>query len=457
MLRSLKLMPWATAFALATACCAVRAADAPPSCDPSSLAYNGDAFARARQALAKADAGSPPQAVVDAALDMLAQMRYANAASDKATLRALDAWAAMAPDAALAQRLYRQYRSHQKEGRCLSAAALLQGALAIAERADGPGAPLTLTAATDVLRLPASGAAPRLSLDVCLQLLAAWEAQGVPLGTDAGHAWGQLAQLMYEHRRYAEAEQLQLRRLAMAPAVAPGPVKVELAAIYYAQGRYSEAEAIVEATPRPPSPYVRASPLRDALTAKVRAGDLQGALAEAENAMTTRYTHLLSVRAAHEQSTGAAASPAPGSNIIAAVKPPVPPSRRDVLRALEPVAELNMWMGELYHALGQLPQAEARYVRARAEFLEVYGKPAGQTLAIDSDLAILYRMRGDYDRALALREQVIAEQLKGGNASDPPVQESMLERERILQGQREAPERAATRTTPPPASKKPAS
>ena len=217
----------------------------------------------------------------------------------------------------------------------------------------------------------------------CAELIERWNFEF----QEAARLLNQTAFYLDERARYAEAESLYMRALAIREkAVGPEHPDVaqslnNLAALYHAQGRYAEAEpllqralAIREKVFGPEHPNVATS--LNNLAALYR---VQGRYVEAE----PLYMRALAIR---EKVLG--------------------PEHPDVASSLNNLAAL-------YHARGRYAEAEPLYMRALAIREKVLGPEHPNVATSLNNLAALYRVQGRnaeaeslYQRALAIFEKV---------------------------------------------------
>jgi tetratricopeptide (TPR) repeat protein len=96
-------------------------------------------------------------------------------------------------------------------------------------------------------------------------------------------------------------------------------------------------------------------------------------------------------------------------------------------RGMLDLALTHGYLGEILHAMGEFDGAAAAYEAALAGFGEMRTPPWRDRVRTRSDLAILYRMRGDSARALPLQQQVLDELLPLMGDHHPDVQAARAE------------------------------
>jgi tetratricopeptide (TPR) repeat protein len=274
------------------------------------------------------------------------------------------------------------------------------------------------------------------------RLVAALGTDSTPLARHNLDVYLDVMAYYYRSEDNTRAEQVASRLLAHARAV-PAPdesllrrLNYELASIYYAQLRYKEAEALVATLAKPfPGAVGHHAAIKDTETrmiALVRGGDLAGALAVGQEALRlyeakrdSAATALTAVETALEASAGANA-PAP---TLKSLRDQVGTTRQERTIYQAALASAQGQVGELQHALGRHELALALYQQSLASYeisgyggLRIY-----EMLRVRSDLALLYRARGETAKALALQQQVRAELLPLVGARHPDLLEAERE------------------------------
>jgi len=235
------------------------------------------------------------------------------------------------------------------------------------------------------------------------------------------------------------AEQFAQRILALMPVDTPGTARKllswRLASIYYAELRYPEAEALrARLLGDKPVPAMRKDEFaqqREALQALVRKGDLDGALALARSTLDTRQqAFYASGQAVGDADFALARAKQDGATPATALAELTRGSAQAHVRENTErlrLAETQRYLGEILHARGDLDAAAAAYQQALGNF-----PAAGQLRSLDrahtrSDLAILYRTRGELAKALPLQQQVLDELLPAVGEDHPDVIEARNE------------------------------
>jgi len=274
------------------------------------------------------------------------------------------------------------------------------------------------------------------------RLLAALATDPTPLARHELDVYLDVLAYYYKTEDNARAEQVASRLLAHARAV-PAPdaallrrLNYELASIYYAQLRFKEAEALVAAQAKPvPLAVGHHAAIKDTetrMTGLVRSGDLAGALAVGQQALTlyeakrdSAATALTVAETALEASTGAGA-PAPA---LKSLRDQVAAARQERNIYQAALASMQGQVGELQHALGRHALALALYRQSLASYevsgyggLRIY-----EVLRVRASLGLLYRARGDTAKALALQQQVRAELLPLVGPQHPDLLEAERE------------------------------
>jgi tetratricopeptide (TPR) repeat protein len=209
-------------------------------------------------------------------------------------------------------------------------------------------------------------------------------------------------------------------------------LKYRLAALYYRQLNFAEAEVLIAPLRAGrgggPTLVYRPTKVRENMIPLVFKNDLAGALALG-SAAVPRYVEELNVaKLAEEILESAYVDTVPGSaarESIGGRRAAV--SARAVTANLE-LARLYSALAETHHALNQLPEAEKQYRSALALFAkDKVGDPAA-LIHTRTGLAILLRTSGDAGGALPLQQAALADMKK----SYPDNHPERLESEREL-------------------------
>lgn len=349
--------------------------------------------------------------------------------------RAQTIWNAAPPSAALAQDILRRGRTARNAGHCPLALSLMESALAVADKTGAAGDPLPLSVARELMLLAtAMGDDPTVNA-LAPRLLAALDADPAPLDGIRYSAYLAAADHYYRNEDHERAEVLvngliDKGRTTNADAARLRRLHFERASIYYAQGRYQEAEALA-------APAERPQPKLDGLQAElarveadmavqVRSGRLQAALAMGE----AQLARLEAGRAASTAALQAAeaeweAAKKEGKrDAMAAARTRYATARRDGAIRQVGLADMESYTGEIQHALGRLDLALPLYEKALDHYPAGGGANVYDIERVRGDMALVYRARGDRDRALALQRQVKQALLPLLGAQHPDVLEA---------------------------------
>ena len=416
-------------------------------CDTPVYQVDPDGLARARQALDTAKAAPGPHDLALAAAQ--ADLAFATArqsgplpqrdANRKAALdlaeRAQAIWNAAPPSAALGQDILRRGRTARNAAHCPLALNLLESALAVADKAGGAGDPLALSVARELMLLAtAMGDDPTVNL-LAPRLLAALGADAAPLDGANYQAYLAAADYYYRSEDHERAEALVNGLIDKARASGADPARLrrlefERASIYYAQGRYQEAEALAAIADRPQArpDGLRADMKRmeAEMAGQVRSGRLQAALATGE-AQLARLEAGRAASAAALQAAEAeweAAKKEGKRDALAAARTRYATERRDGIVWQYGLANMESYVGEVQHALGRFELALPLYEKALEHYPAAGGANVYDIERVRGDLALVYRARGEKARALALQQQVKATLLPLLGAQHPDVREA---------------------------------
>ena len=429
---------------LLAAASSVRAA-APIDCQTPPARSDASAIGRAESQLASARA-QPDQLVL---ADTLANMAAATASHlGSASWRregrdsALDLlgraqrlWLAAPPNAALARSLSERGRGQIGARQCALALEVLETALAVSDKAGGKDDPLSGAILLDLIQV-----AGALDDDPTLntrggRLADSLGADPAPLADSNLGAYLALNAYFYKTENNAPAEQLMTRLLERARSAAPQDaalirrLTVELASIYYAQLRYKEAQALVGAQPHPASRDPRQEAHRQAeaaMVARVRSGNLAGALALGEETLALYEGQRARFETALAESTvRQEAATTEGRRFNAeAEKIKLALARNDGRVLQSRIADMQGKVGELQHALGRHAAAQALYENALGNYLFPNTLHAYEVARVRADLALLHRTRGDFGAALGLQQQVHQSLLPLLGTQHPDVREA---------------------------------
>lgn len=420
------------------------------ACDTPVYQVEPEALASARQALDKASAApGAGQLELAAALADLAYVTVRQSAPQaqrdanrKATLdmieRAQAIWTAAPASADLAQDLLRRGRTARGASHCPLALNLLETALAVADKAKGATDPLPLSVARELMLLATNmGDDPTVNA-LAPRLLAALPTDQAPLDGIPYAAYLAAADYYYRSEDHERVEVLVNGLAERARATPAGRARLprldaERASIYYAQGRYKEAEAL-----RPPPAHPERQP--DPLLAEVkraemdmilavRGGRLQNALALGEAALAridagraANATELESAQAQWETEKRNGAREA-----LAAARTRLAQARREAAIWQQALADMQGYTGEVQHALGRLDAALPLYEQALRNYPSAGAANVYAIERVRGDMALVYRARGEHARALALQQQVRDTLLPLLGARHPDVREAESE------------------------------
>lgn len=437
-------------------------------CDTPVYQLDPESLARARQALDSARAAPGPHDLALAAAQ--ADLAFATArqsgpqpqrdANRKAALdlaeRAGATWNAAPASAALAQEILRRGRTARSAAHCPLALNLLESALAVADKAGGASDPVALSVARELMLLAtAMGDDPTVNT-LAPRLFFALDGDPAPFDGINYNAYLAATDHYYRSEDHERAEALVNRLIDKAKTSGADALKLrrldfERASIYYAQGRYREAEALAALADRPQAKPdgLRAELARveEDMAVQVRSGRLQAALATGE-AQLPRLEAGRAASAAALQAAEAdweAAKKEGKRDAMAAARTRYATARRDGTIWQLGLAGMESYVGEVQHALGRLDLALPLYEKA----LDHYPAAGANVYDIErvrADMALVYRARGDTARTLALQQQVKQALLPLLGARHPDVLEAEAQ---IAQLSKPSPDPAPAPITPP--------
>jgi hypothetical protein len=413
---------------LLAACSGPVFAAKPALCTPILTPPNPDLIARAASRLAAAheQPGTERLALADAdanfAREILLQSGSATAGIDGGPVPqdlmrdALAIWSQAQPSAALARNLRSQATEFANAHQCAFAQSVLQAALTIADRTAGADSPDALAVVEDALKVAmALGDATTVST-LTPRRLASLRPRTAPLNKAALDVNEDLIEFHYQQNDNELAEQYAQRSLALLPhdqlaAANARRLQFDLASIYYAELRFADAEALRTSLGKSaPSqgPFERE---RDALIERVRAGDLEGALARGQ-ALLAEYQRAwdkdkAARDAAEQRFEQLRKTPDAAKAAVEKAGRELSDLRYRTGAAALHTGQLQNYVGEILLALGRLDEGAAACEAALAAFGTTRSATWSDVNAAKSDLAVLARMRGDTARALALQEEVL--------------------------------------------------
>lgn len=428
-------------LAAASSACAA----APLDCQSPPARSDVNAIARAEAQLASARAQPDQLALADALANMAAATASQQGSATRKTQgrdsaldllgRAQPLWLAAPPDPALARSLSERGRGHIAARHCALALEVLETALAVSDKAGGKDDPLSGAILRDLVEVAAA-----LDDDPTLNTLGGRLAAGIgadpsPFATNNLGAYLALNAYFYKTENNGPAEQLMTRLLERARSAVPQDAALihrltdELASVYYAQLRYKEAQALLGAPPQPAVRDPRQEAHRKAeaaMVARVRSGDLAGALALGEETLAryedqrARFETALAESAARQET-----AVKEGRRLDAeAEKIKLVAARFDGRVLQSRIADMQGKVGELQHALGRHAAALTLYDNALGNYLFPDTLHVYEVARIRADLALLHRTRGDFAAALALQQQVHQTLLPLLGTQHPDVREA---------------------------------
>ncbi len=197
----------------------------------------------------------------------------------------------------------------------------------------------------------------------------------------------------------------------------------QLAAAYYRQLRYAEAEALIAPfleAPNYPSGYREQQRRKDAVISAVRKGDLPEALALVQAEISSIEAIFVKGKDAIAALENKLAAAEPGPAAIAATET-VRKANANVRSVGVGLAVLHGQAGEVQHALGHLAQAEKAYATALALFAEYPGFDVRIPQRIATAMAILLHSKGEHAAALPLLQKAQATLLPFNGPDHPDV------------------------------------
>ena len=427
------------------------------ACDTPVYKTDPEALARASQGLDRARADPGPENLYLAAA--LADLAFATArqggpqaqrdANREAALdmaeRAATIWHAASPSATLAQDLQRRARAARNADHCPLALSLFESALGVADavtdKTRDANDPLALSVARELMLLASAMSDDPTMNTLAPRLLAALSTDRAPLEGTSYAAYLAAADHFDRAEDNERAEALvnklteRVRGAAGDAASAPRlrRLNAERASIYYAQGRYKEAEALapqrVFGQPRQDALRAELENTQSDMTLQVRHGRLKDALSIGEAALARIEAGRASSQAAlaEAQAQWEAEKRNGGRDALAAARKRLVQARLDANTWQQALADMQGNTGEVQHALGRLDLALPLYEQALQNYPSSAGSNVYAIERVRGDMALVYRARGDNARALALQQQVHATLLPLLGAQHPDVREAESE------------------------------
>jgi tetratricopeptide (TPR) repeat protein len=442
---------------LAAAACHAHAALDAAACKPGpgNLKPGAVQEAAARLAAARSEPGERRFALADALADLaLLSARQSgspdlaadgNPAPAELLREALAIWTGAPPSMDIARTLQARGAGFFNSRQCRLGRELLEPALRLSSAVAGPGDPASVAIAQDLLRIALAQNDGSGIRRLAPAMKTGLEARKQPLEPQDQQTVLALVDFFYaqpdDHPEDIQlAEYLAQRGLALTSGTAASARRLlsyRLASIYYAQRRYADGEALraqlAAGRPAPAGSGDAFMRQREELIALVRKGQLQAALDMARTVVEQR-------RQAFDASGEALAQAEAAQARIQAQQDPAP-ARPAQTQAGLAVAQARTWrntetfwlaqarsyLGEIQQAMGDLEAAAGAYEEALAGFGDGRTSNWRDRTRTRSDLAIIYRTRGDDARALALQQQVLDELLPLVGEDHPDVKEARAE------------------------------
>ncbi len=447
------LLPLLLAAAFGQAHAALDATACKPA--PASLKPGAVQEAAARLAAARNAPGERRFALADALADLALLSARQNGSPDTASdgnpapaelLRdALAIWTGAPRSMEAARTLQARGIDFFNSRQCGLARDLLEPALRMAGAVAGPNGPESLAIGQDLLRIALAKSDGSQIRRYAPAMKAALEARRRPLEAQDEQAVLALVDFFYGQpddnpQDILQAETLAQRGLALTAGTATSARRLlsfRLASIYYAQLRFAEGEALrtelAAGRPAPALPKDAFARQREELVALVREHELQAALRMARMVVAQRQAAFDASREALARAEAALAR-LKAQQEPAGVTPALTEAQRTSAQgrlwhdteALQ-LAQARSYLGEIQHAMGELDAAAGTYEAALAGFAEGRVGDWKDRVRTRSDLAILYRMRGDAARAIPLQQQVLDELLPVLGEAHPDVKEARAE------------------------------
>jgi tetratricopeptide (TPR) repeat protein len=443
---------------LAAACCHAHAALDAGACKPGPANLQPGAIpgASARLAAARSEPGERRLALADALADLALLSARQNGSPDIAAGgnpsaaellgEALTIWQGAPHSAGTARSMQAHGVESFNSRQCKLARELLEPALRMSTAAAGPNDAASVAIAQDLMRIGLAQGDAFLVRGLAPSVAAALDARTQLLDAQDGDTVLALVDFYYNQpgdsgQDLQQAERLARRGLALsAPGAALGRVlSYRVASIYYAQLRFADGEALRTrlARERPPLPVIGDyfTGLREAMTAQVRQGRLQPALATARMLLDGRQKGFDTGRLALAQAEAAVAQAriqaqqdraAPSLALSQALRNSAQARTAQNMQTFW-LAQAHSYVGEILHAMGDHDGAAGAYEAALAGFGEGHPGNWRDRIRTRSDLAILYRMRGDAARAMQVQQQVLDELLPVLGEDHPDVKEARAE------------------------------
>lgn len=347
--------------------------------------------------------------------------------------QALDLWHTAAPTVELAADLQQKARTIGY-AKCALAVPLLRTALAVAERAAAADAAPTTGILADLVRAEHAAQDSKALAQDGARLMAAWARHDEPADADAAPLYRAMVDLYYRQQQYAQAEPLALRNLSngeqtYGKEAAPLIGRLDdLAMIYYGQLRYREGAALSQ---RARDIAIKAAP--DSLRALgKRKKDTESAMRQLYNDGKPAAALALGEQELKQLEQNAASDAAALQKAIKEREAATSAKQMDALSAAaqrarsasegseQQLGAMRVRIAQLHHQQRRYDLAEPLYQQALLDYTQAQADPLDMAL-VRSDLAMLYRARGDDERAVPLQQQALDVLLPAYGAVHPDV------------------------------------
>jgi len=442
---------------LAAAACHAHAALDATACKPGpgNLKPGAIQEASARLAAARSEPGERRFALADALADLALLSARQNGSPDIATdgnpapaelLReALAIWTGAPRSMDTARTLQARGADFFNSRQCRLGRELLEPALRLSSAVAGPDDPASVAIAQDLLRIALAQNDGSQIRRLAPAMKTGLEARKRPLDPQDEQTVLALVDFFYAQpddrpEDIQLAEYLAQRGLALSAGTATSARRLlsyRLVSIHYARLRYADGEALrTQLAAGRPAPAVSKDAFmrqREELIALVRKGQLQAALDMARTVVAQRQQAFDTSGEALAQAEAAQAriqtqqDPAPATSAQTQAGLAVAQARTWRNTETLWLAQARSYLGEIQHAMGDLDAAAGAYEAALAGFGDGRSGNWRDRTRTRSDLAIVYRTRGDVARALALQQQVLDELLPLVGEDHPDVKEARAE------------------------------
>ncbi|MHA4866102.1 tetratricopeptide repeat protein [Duganella sp. PWIR1] len=395
------------------------------------------------------------------AMYVLAEAKYFSrdpAGGDAMIKQANAIWNEQPATVQLAVSLQSYARKLIKLNNCALASPLLHTTLSIAERAPESDEALVYGVLSDLMQVEVARRNVAAVTQNAPRLLAYWQRNGDPADSIAAPVYRRMIDLYYKDAQYTLAEPLATRNLNNgeqrygAGHAALIERLLDLASVYYGQLRYAEGEAAfmraaaisAKVDPRGATRFAPGAQqqLEDEMRRRYNQGDTAGALALGEQEVRQLAQALEADMQALQVATTARDAQPPGPTPRPALVAAALRARIKVASSEKALAAMRVRVAEILHAQQRYDQAQALYLQALDGYAR-YGADPLETAAVKSDLAMLYRARGNDTAALPLQAESFEILLLAYGISHPDVVDSAGELAAIYKRQGKKAELAA--------------